>query len=79
MALGQCLAAFFAVWTTHHGCTPAGPVARTIRNHLKALVTYNMFYRFEHHTFPAVPTRNLPVLAQRLDAAFPQLQLPKAY
>jgi hypothetical protein len=32
MAAGQCLTAFFAVWTVHHPCEAArGPIARTIR------------------------------------------------
>jgi fatty acid desaturase len=74
MALGQCLTAFFAVWTVHHGCDGEdGPIARTIRGRLKAFVTYNMFYHVEHHLFPAVPTRRLPVLARRLDAIRPDL------
>lgn len=40
---------------------------------------YNMFHHFEHHTFPAVPTCKLPILAQRLDAARPDLRLTKVY
>jgi len=79
MAAGQCMTAFFAVWTTHHGCDPAGPIARSIRSPLKALVTYNMFYHFEHHAFPAVPTCRLPELARRLDARYPQLRIAKVY
>jgi fatty acid desaturase len=79
MALGQCFTAFFAVWTTHHGCVEAGPVARTIRNRFKALVTYDMFYHFEHHTFPSVPTCKLAVLAKRIDACAPELPLRKVY
>jgi fatty acid desaturase len=73
MALGQCLTAFFAVWTVHHGCEAdgSGPIARTIRGRLRAFVTYNMFYHLEHHLFPAVPTRRLALLAQRLDRAMP--------
>jgi fatty acid desaturase len=73
MALGQCLTAFFAVWTVHHGCEAdgTGPIARTIRGRLRAFVTYNMFYHLEHHLFPAVPTRRLALLAQRLDRAMP--------
>ena len=54
MAIGQCLTAFFAVWTVHHDCD-AEP-ARTIRHRVKAMATYNMFYHLEHHQFPAVPT-----------------------
>jgi len=73
MAAGQCLTAFFAVWTVHHGCEASGPVARTIRNRAKAFVTYDMFYHLEHHLFPAVPTCKLPVLARRLDDVLPAL------
>ena len=68
MALGQCLTAFFAVWTVHHGCGAGEPVARTMRS---KLVTYNMFFHLEHHLFPAVPTRKLAVLAMRIDGVTP--------
>ncbi|WP_111640709.1 fatty acid desaturase family protein [Marinimicrobium alkaliphilum] len=71
MALGQCLTAFFAVWTVHHDCDPSQ--ARTVRGRFKALVTYNMFFHLEHHLFPAVPTCKLPSLAQRLDQQAPDL------
>ncbi len=73
MAVGQCLTAFFAVWTVHHDCEPDGVFARTIRGRAKGLATYNMFYHVEHHLFPGVPTRKLHVLAQRLDRAAPEL------
>ena len=79
MALGQCFTAFFAVWTTHHGCVREGPIARTIRNRLKAVITYNMFYHFEHHAFPSVPTCRLPTLAKRLIEKCPTLQLMQVY
>jgi len=79
MAVGQCLTAFFAVWTTHHGCVHEGPIARTIRNRFKAIITYDMFYHFEHHTFPAVPTCKLAILAKRIEACTPDLQLKKVY
>jgi fatty acid desaturase len=72
MLVGQCLTAFFAVWTVHHGCDGVVFIARTIRHRGKALATYNMFYHVEHHLFPAVPTRKLPTLALRLDAAAPE-------
>jgi len=64
MALGQCLTAFFAVWTVHHDCAGGGFPARTIRNPLKARLTYAMFYHVEHHLFPTVPTRRLAILAR---------------
>ncbi len=79
MAVGQCLTAFFAVWTVHHDCDPEGVFARTIRGRGKAFVTYNMFYHVEHHLFPAVPTRKLPVLARRLDLAAPELTAKRVF
>ena len=72
MMVGQCSTAFFAVWTVHHGCAEEGPSARSIRNRLKGFLTYNMFYHFEHHLFPAVPTCRLPIIAERLDKAMPE-------
>ena len=79
MAAGQCLTAFFAVWTTHRGCEQRDPIARTIRNRFKAIITYNMFYHYEHHTFPAVPTCKLPILAARIDALGPSTRLMKVF
>jgi len=72
MAIGQCLTAFFAVWTVHHDCAEAAPPARTIRHPVRSIVTFNMFFHLEHHLFPQIPTPHLPVLARRLDAAVPQ-------
>lgn len=79
MALGQCLTAFFAVWTVHHDCEPDGRFARTIRGRLKGLMTYNMFYHVEHHLFPAVPTCKLPLLAARLDRVLPELASKRVF
>ena len=79
MALGQCLTSFFAVWTVHHDSVPDLYPARTIRNRLKAKLTYNMFYHVEHHLFPAVPTCRLPILAQRLDKAAPEFGAQKVF
>lgn len=79
MAAGQCLTSFFAVWTVHHGCPEGGPIARTIRGRVRALVSYEMFFHLEHHLFPAVPTRRLPVLAGRLDAAAPELSAKRVF
>jgi fatty acid desaturase len=79
MAVGQCLTAFFAVWTVHHDCEPEGVFARTIRGRAKGLATYNMFYHVEHHLFPAVPTRKLPVLAQRLDQVAPEFVAKRVF
>jgi len=79
MAAGQCLTAFFAVWTVHHGCDPQGVFARTIRRPWAARVTYAMFYHVEHHLFPAVPTRHLPVLARRIDAVAPEWNAQRVF
>jgi len=32
-----------------------------------------MFFHLEHHLYPRVPTCHLPILAQRLDRAVPEL------
>ena len=69
MMAGQCMTAFFAVWTVHHGCSRAGPPARTVRHRFRAAVTFSMFFHLEHHLFPQVPTARLHILARRLDAA----------
>jgi fatty acid desaturase len=53
MAIGQCLTAFFAVWTVHHDCTEAMPPARTIRHPVRSLVTFNMFFHVGAPSFPA--------------------------
>lgn len=79
MAVGQCLTSFFAVWTVHHDSAPDCFPARTIRNRLKAKLTYNMFYHVEHHLFPAVPTCRLPILAQRLDKAAPEFGAQRVF
>src|SRR6266403_1098057 len=65
MACGQCLTAFFAVWTVHHGCTRTGTLARTVRNRFRAMITFSMFFHLEHHLFPQVPTARLHLLARR--------------
>lgn len=79
MAAGQCLTAFFAVWTVHHDCPPDGVFARTIRRPLMAWLSYGMFYHVEHHLFPAVPTRNLPLLAARIDAVAPEWNAQRVF
>ena len=75
MGVGQCMTAFFAVWTVHHGCSRAGTLARTVRNRFRAAVTFSMFFHLEHHLFPQVPTARLHILARRLDAAGPEPRL----
>jgi fatty acid desaturase len=72
MALGQCLTAFFAVWTVHHDCGEHDALARTIRNPLRNALSFDMFFHLEHHLFPQVPTAHLSVLARRLDQAMPE-------
>jgi fatty acid desaturase len=73
MAAGQCLTAFFAVWTVHRGCLSGHfgeeLPARTVRNPFRAIITFNMFFHLEHHLFPRVPTARLHILARRIDAA----------
>jgi fatty acid desaturase len=72
-ATAQCFTAYFAVWITHHGCNDSPLIARTQRNWLVNLLSYNMFFHIEHHMFPGVPVKRLPRLAARLDAAFPSI------
>ncbi|WP_227591358.1 fatty acid desaturase family protein [Acinetobacter shaoyimingii] len=75
MLIGQCMTAFFAVWTVHHDTEDHVYMARTVRNEFKRIVTYNMFYHVEHHLFPAVPTRKLHIIAQRLDEHDPNVEI----
>ena len=79
MALGECLMAFFAVWTVHHDTQDAPALARTQRTGWKNLLTFSMFYHLEHHLFPAVPTIKLPELAKRLDQALPELEKRRTF
>jgi fatty acid desaturase len=74
MAAGQCMTAFFAVWTVHHHCDRTHYIARTLRNRIKNLVTLDMFRHIEHHLFPQVPTCHLPELSRRIDRAAPELR-----
>lgn len=79
MAVGQCLTAFFAVWTVHHDCDPALEIGRSLRHPLKSAVAFDMFFHVEHHLFPRVPTRHLPALARRLDEAMPGRAIKQVY
>ena len=74
MLIGQCLTAFFAVWTVHHHCDRTHYIARTLRNRVKNLITFNMFLHIEHHLFPRVPTCHLPELSRRIDCVAPELK-----
>jgi fatty acid desaturase len=73
MLAGECLTGFFAVWTVHHGCSEHEP-GRTQRGRWLNRLSYAMFFHAEHHLFPAVPTGHLHLLADRLDAAMPELR-----
>ncbi|MFN3652124.1 MAG: fatty acid desaturase [Armatimonadota bacterium] len=79
MLIGQCLTAFFAVWTVHHDCDRHHFIARTIRNPIKSLIVFDMFYHLEHHLYPKVPTCKLSKLAKRLDQAAPELSQKQVY
>jgi fatty acid desaturase len=72
MAAGQCLTAFFAVWTVHRGCHPSDNLARTLRRPIVNFLTMDMFFHVEHHLFPLVPTSQLPKLSARLDHVSPK-------
>ena len=74
MLAAQCLTALFAVWITHRGCAGHSLEARTQRSRWINFASYNMFFHLEHHLFPAVPVRRLPVLAARLDEAAPWIE-----
>ena len=71
MMLANASVGIIAVWGVHHDCDET--VARTERNPLVNLLTFNLLYHVEHHLFPAVPSNHLPQLAKRLDAATPHL------
>ncbi len=74
MLIGQCMTAFFAVWTVHHHCDRTHYIARTLRNRFKNQITFHMFRHIEHHLFPLVPTCHLPELSRRIDHAAPELK-----
>lgn len=79
MAAGQCLTAFFAVWTVHNHCGGERVPARTLRRRFWNRASYHMFLHVEHHLFPAVPTQRLPTLARRLDAALGREKLATVF
>ena len=79
MAIGQCMASFFCVWTVNHDCDCSHFIARTLRGRLKNAISFNMFFHVEHHLFPQVPTCHLPNLAKRLDEAAPELKRMKVF
>ena len=71
MMLANASVGIIAVWGVHHDCDET--IARTERNPVVNFLTFNLLYHVEHHLFPAVPSNNLPELANRLDAAVPHL------
>ncbi len=79
MLAGECFTAFFCVWTVHHDCPREETMARTSRWGLANAVFYGMFFHIEHHVFPAVPTCHLPLLARRLDHAWPRLAASRVF
>jgi fatty acid desaturase len=79
MLVGQCLTSFFAVWTVHHDCDREHYIARTLRNPVKSVIAFEMFYHVEHHLYPKVPTCHLSTLSRRLDEAAPELKDKQVY
>ena len=79
MCAGQALAGFFAVWTVHHHCDRRSGLARTLRNRIKSSLAFNMFFHLEHHLYPRVPTCRLPIVAERLERAVPNLPIRQVY
>lgn len=79
MVVGQCQTAFFAVWTVHHDCDGKHRIARTLRNRVKSVIAFDMFYHVEHHLYPRVPTCHLADLSVRLDEAVPEASELQVY
>jgi fatty acid desaturase len=79
MLVAQTLTGFFAVWTVHHDVDPERQVARTLRHRVKSALALGMFFHLEHHLFPRVPTCRLPILADRLERAAPDLSKAQVY
>jgi fatty acid desaturase len=79
MLAGECLTAFFAVWTVHHDCDNDTHFSGTQRGKFIPKMFYNMFYHTEHHLFPKVPTCHLPELAKRIEKEIPEISLKKVF
>jgi len=62
-------AAMVGIWAVHRSCDSTAFSARSSRSKILNTLVYGMFFHLEHHLYPGVPTRNLAVLAQRLDLA----------
>ena len=54
-------------------------IARTLRNRIKSVIAFDMFFHTEHHLYPRVPTCHLVELAERLDAAVPEVRELEVY
>lgn len=72
MLAANAVVGFFAVWSVHHDCDPAGVFARTERRAWLNFATAHLLYHVEHHLFARVPANHLPELARRLDQQAPQ-------
>jgi fatty acid desaturase len=76
------LVPMIGIWSVHRGCTRDGRAARSSRRRWLLRLSFNMLYHDEHHAYPAVPARCLPLLAARLDAqglrAAPDVLAPAA-
>ncbi|MCP2040354.1 fatty acid desaturase [Neisseria sp. HSC-16F19] len=72
MLAANAVVGFFAVWSVHRGCDPAGVFARTERRAWLNFATAHLLYHVEHHLFARVPANHLPELARRLDKQAPQ-------
>ncbi len=75
MVVANSFVGFVAGWCVHHGCGNGDDeiIARTERNWLVNLLTFNLLFHMEHHLFPTVPTNHLPQLAKRLDKIAPEM------
>lgn len=68
MLMANVAAPMVGIWAVHRHCEDSPVNARTCRSPLVSWFTCGMFYHAEHHLFPAVPTRHLAALAERIDA-----------
>jgi fatty acid desaturase len=74
MTVGQCMTAYFAVWTVHHPCDRTTTSREPSAIAFKDAITFHMFLHVEHHLFSRVPTCHLPKLSERIDDAAPELR-----
>jgi fatty acid desaturase len=70
MWIANALVPMVGIWSVHVGCESHEHwVARTSRWQWMNQVFAHMLFHLEHHLYPAVPARQLHVLAARLDQA----------